>query len=135
MLIVGAVIALLAVPATGAGAADDEPQIGFVSGLNPLEPDSELYISEADGTGRAGLTAGLGTGWHWAWSPDGSRVAFISDDGGVNKLYVRALDGTGPFVVADGVEQGDGWAWSPDSTRIAYVSLQDGDTDIYVADI
>ena len=41
MLIVGAVIALLTLPAIGVNAADDEPQIGFVSGLNPL-PDARL---------------------------------------------------------------------------------------------
>ena len=133
MLTLGTVIAVLAIPAVGAVAADDEPQIGFVSGLNPLEPDSELYVSEADGTGRAGLTAGFGTRWHWAWSPDGSRVAFFSGADGDEDLFVRELGETLPLVVAGGADPDEGWAWSPDSTRIAFVSPQDG--DIYVTDV
>ena len=137
MLIVGAVIALLAVPAISAGAADDQPQIGFVSGISPVSPDPnpvDVYVANADGTGMTNFTAGYGAEWSWAWSPDGSRIAFVSDDGGVQKLYVRALDGTEPFVVAQGIER-DGWAWSPDSRQIAFVSSKDGDTDIYVTDI
>jgi Tol biopolymer transport system component len=138
MLIVGAVIALVSLPAIGAGAVEDQPEIGFFSGENPVlsNPDpGDVYVANADGTGKVNLTAGYGAGRHWAWSPDGSRIAFFSDDGGVEKLYVRALDQAEPFVVAEGADPGDGWAWSPDSTRIAYVSLQDGDTDIYVASV
>ncbi|MDH3308918.1 MAG: hypothetical protein OEO77_15570, partial [Acidimicrobiia bacterium] len=79
------------------------------------------------------LTAGFGTGQHWAWSPDGSRVAFFSGDNGNETLYIRGIHETLPFAVADGIDTGEGWAWSPDSTRIAFVSLQDGDTDVYIA--
>ena len=77
MLIVATVTALLAVPAISAGADDDQPQIGFVSGENPLAQDLELHLSDADGTGRVGLTADFGAGQHWAWSPDGSRVGVL----------------------------------------------------------
>ncbi len=135
MLIVATVTALLAVPAISAGADDDQPQIGFVSGENPLAQDLELYLSDADGTGRVGLTADFGAGQHWAWSPDGSRVAFFSGDYDNETLYVRDLDKAQPYVVAEGTDPDDGWAWSPDSTRIAYVSMQDGDADVHVANV
>ncbi|MDH3540730.1 MAG: hypothetical protein OEP52_12075, partial [Acidimicrobiia bacterium] len=52
MLVIGAVIALLAMPAIAAGAGEDQPEIGFVSGESPLAYDSELYVSDADGTAR-----------------------------------------------------------------------------------
>ena len=54
MLIVATVTALLAVPAISAGAADDQPQIGFVSGITRASPDPDpvdVYVANADGTG------------------------------------------------------------------------------------
>ena len=138
MLIVGAVIALLAIPVVVAGAADDQPEIGFASGITPVSPDPDpvdVYVANADGTGMTNLTAGYGAEWSWAWSPDGSRIAFVSHDDGVQKLYVRTVGGAEPLAVAEGIERDEGWAWSPNSIQIAYVSLKDGDTDIYLADV
>jgi Tol biopolymer transport system component len=120
-------------------AAEDQPQIGFASGETPvsLEPDPvDVFLANADGTGLVNLTAGYGSYWQWAWSPDGTRIAFYSRDGDTDKLYVRALDDAEPFVVAVGPDpQQGGPVWSPDGTRIAFVSSQDGNSEIYVADV
>jgi Tol biopolymer transport system component len=53
-----------------------------------------------------------------AWSPDGSRIAFLSLEGcsHCTRVYVIAPDGTGRIEVAD---QGRRPAWSPDGSRIA----------------
>ena len=136
--LIAAVLSLLAVPAAGAGASDDLPQVGFLSGDSPLSTDPypvDVYAANADGTGLTNLTAGYGAGWQWAWSPDGSRIAFVSDDGGVDTLYVRDIDAGEPRAVASGAEAGEGWAWSPDGTRIAYVAVRDGDSDVFVVDV
>jgi len=53
-----------------------------------------------------------------AWSPDGSRLAFMSLEGCVrcSKVYVVAPDGTARTMISD---QGRRPAWSPDGSRIA----------------
>jgi len=56
------------------------------------------------------------------WSPDGSRVAFISDATGEDEIWVAAQDGSGePKQVTRG---GDrmlfGLTWAPDGERIAF---------------
>lgn len=94
-----------------------------------------MYVANADGTGLTNLTAGYGADWPWAWSPDGSKVAFFSSRDGSRKLYVRDLDETEPFVVAAGLDPDHGLTWSPDGSRIAFTSMQDGNSEIYVADV
>ncbi len=126
---------VLLIPTIGAEATEDQPQVGFMSGENPISPAVDVYVANADGTGRVNLTAGYGAEWPWAWSPDGSQIAFFSSRDGSLKLYVRALEATEPFVVATGPDAGQGMVWSPDGSRIAFTSLQDGNSEIYVADI
>jgi Tol biopolymer transport system component len=137
-LIVGVVVLVLSLPTINVVAAEDQPHIGFVSGITPVSPDPDpvdVYVANADGSGLVNLTEGYGAEWQWAWSPDGSSIAFISSHTGTAKLYVRSLDATEPFSVAEGPDHEQGLAWSPDSTRIAFVSSQDGDNDVYIADV
>ena len=53
-----------------------------------------------------------------AWSPDGSRIAFLSLEGCVRctRVYLVAPDGTARVAIGD---QGRRPAWSPDGSRIA----------------
>ncbi len=82
------------------------------------------------------LTASSGAHDKWArWSPDGSRIAFISDRTGEEELYVVAQDGTGqPEQLTRG---GTGMryqpAWAPDGRRIAF-SDKDGKVFVYSFD-
>ena len=57
-----------------------------------------------------------------AWSPDGRRVAFVSDRDGEEEIYLVAQDGSGePRQLTDG-NQGrlSGLLWSPDGERLAF---------------
>jgi Tol biopolymer transport system component len=70
------------------------------------------------------------------WSPNGSRIAFISNrEGGDNwEIYVMDADGSSQqrLTHSEGV---DGIpTWSPDGARIAFESNRDGNKDIYVMD-
>jgi Tol biopolymer transport system component len=78
-----------------------------------------------------------------AWSPDGTRIAFISDrDGDAEKpqshLFVMNADGSDveQLTSSDRVDNAALPAWSPDGTRIAIVvsNYQDG-SDIFSIDI
>ena len=62
-----------------------------------------------------------------AWSPDGARIAFISDRSGEEELYVidQAGAGTPEQLTRGGTAQRFGLLWSPDGKRIAF-SDKDG---------
>jgi len=57
------------------------------------------------------------------YSPDGSRVAFVSDMSGREEIYVVASDGSGqPQKITDIDALKLSFSWSPDSKAIAFVS-------------
>ena len=55
------------------------------------------------------------------WSPDGSRIAFVTSRGDHSYVGVAAVDGSGFRYLAPGVTRDGSPAWSPDGTRIAFL--------------
>jgi tricorn protease len=57
-----------------------------------------------------------------AWSPDGSSIAWFSDEGGEYRLVIRAQDGLAParYIALGETSFFYGPVWSPDSKKIVY---------------
>jgi tricorn protease len=78
------------------------------------------------------LTHSSGAHDKWpSWSPDGSRVAYISDAGGEEELYIAPQDGLKPAeqITRGGSAMRYQPEWSPDGKRIAF---SDKDGKVYV---
>ena len=56
------------------------------------------------------------------WSPDGAKVAYLSDASGEEEIYLVAQDGSGApeKLTSDGKTRREGLLWSPDGKRIAF---------------
>jgi len=78
------------------------------------------------------LTHSSGAHDKWAsWSPDGTRIAFISDPSGEEELYIVAQDGLKPSeqITRGGSAMRYQPEWAPDGKRIAF---SDKDGKLYV---
>ena len=67
-----------------------------------------------------------------AWSPDGRKLAFVSQRDGNFEIYVMNADGSAPENLTRQPENDSHPSWSRDGRRIAFVSRRDGNSEIYV---
>src|SRR4030042_4081642 len=78
------------------------------------------------------LTYGSGNNIGAVWSPDGSKIAYVSDRFGNWTLHVIDVE-SGDDVQLTSPDSISGWPdWSPDGARIAYWSYRDNESQLYV---
>jgi tricorn protease-like protein len=71
-----------------------------------------------------------------AWSPDGSRLAYVTDNeaGTAREIHVIATDGSSPStVVKTGVGTPSSPTWSSDGKRLAYAVRRGNQSSVYIS--
>jgi Tol biopolymer transport system component len=94
---------------------------------NPFNyPEKEIFVMNADGTGLTQLTFNTWEERGPAWSPDGSRIAFIARVGkrGGNTFEICVMDagGTNFAQLTDNALFEGTMTWSPDGKKIIFQS-------------
>ncbi|MCY4342746.1 MAG: amidohydrolase family protein [Gammaproteobacteria bacterium] len=85
-----------------------------------LEILGDLYLLPIEGGAAKAITHGMGYDVQPRFSPDGKRIAFVSDRDGAIALWTLALDGGEPQKLASPGERGDFASpeWSPDGQHV-----------------
>ena len=82
-----------------------------------------LWVINADGTNNRPLRSESRNFSSPRWSPDGTRLAYVSAADGSPQLYVRWMDSGQTALLTNLVEAPGAIAWSPDGKSIAFTQL------------
>jgi len=104
----------------------DGSQIAYVRRTNDIMTDravSSIWLIDIASGAETPLVTGAGTHVSPRWSPDGTRLAYIStESGGGAELHVRWMDSGVSANITALPESPGGIAWSPDGSSIAYAA-------------
>jgi TolB protein len=101
----------------------------------------QLFTMNIDGSRQTQITH---DNWNHdlpSFSPDGKKIAYVSDRNGHSVIYVMNADGTGDERITDESAESIHPTWSPDGTKIIYCADDDlhppkkNDAIIFVADV
>jgi len=92
----------------------------------------ELQIADADGVGAQTALASREPIISPAWSPDGTRLAYVSFENKKPVVYVHSLVSGQRQVVANFKGSNSAPAWSVDGKQLAVVLSKDGGSQIYL---
>ncbi|MBI3789659.1 MAG: S9 family peptidase [Gemmatimonadetes bacterium] len=104
----------------------DGQWIVYVRRFSDIQTDrryGNLWLLKTDGSVHRPITSGRTHDDTPRWSPDGKRLAYISDKGGTPQLHVRYMDTGESFAITSVPTPPVNPAWSADGTQIAYVAL------------
>ncbi len=110
---------------------------------------ADVVVARTDGSDRRRLTDDPGEDTSPVWSPDGSRIAFVSDRdrngrclfhdcvGHAGELYVMDADGSDQRRLTRTAAKESNPSWSPDGRRIVFSRIADeeADRDLHIVDV
>jgi Periplasmic component of the Tol biopolymer transport system len=101
----------------------DGTRIAYFAGrLTGSTNTQDIYTINPDGTIETRLTSAAGVDKQPAFSPDGSKIAFVSFRGGDpdGEIYVMNADGTNQTRLTDDTREDRNPTFTPDGTKITF---------------
>lgn len=92
----------------------------------------QLMVADADGYNPRTVVTSSEPIMSPRWSPDGSRIAYVSFEAKKPIVYVQVLNTGQRIVVANLKGSNSAPAWSPDGRQLAVVLTRDGSSQIYL---
>ena len=140
LIVVGVIVGIIAITTAGGcllnqgpdALGDSAPSWSADSTKLAFSSDEtgnqDIYVMNADGTGRVKLTDREAKDTEPSWSPDGEWIAFLSRTQGKTDIHRVRSDGTGLSTLTKFPAQlYSRPIWSPDGTKIAFTSNRDAD--------
>ncbi len=109
-----------------------DSRIAYIAETGPKDNRvKRLAIMDSDGANHRFITNGQSTALSPRYSPDYSRIAYLSYVDGNPRIYVYEIDSGRQTLVTDSPNPTFAPRWSPDGRWILYSMAVSGNTDIY----
>ncbi|AMJ97393.1 prolyl oligopeptidase family serine peptidase [Alteromonas macleodii] len=102
--------------------------VAYVRRSNDIMADSSranVWLASVDGKSHRPLLSSKKSYYSIRWSPDGSRLAYLSNEEGKPQLYVRWMDTGQTALVTNVTSNPSNITWSPDGKHIAFTMSVD----------
>ncbi len=101
--------------------------------LTPDHYNTEIYTININGGNLKQLTFTNGINTSPSFSPDGNRIAFVSNRGGSPQIYIMNSDGSNQRrITYNNSYYNTSSAWSPNGKKIAFASFVNGALQICI---
>ncbi len=133
--IISLIVVSFNIPAWSSQVTDAAEKYSYIAITLATDQGNDLYLLTANGQTWVNLTRGTMSAGRSAWSPDGSRIAFVGgqdDHVYVYLVYVRN-DETQRLTEENSINFRP--TWSLDGTRIAFTAYRSGLWGIRVIDV
>lgn len=106
------------------------PDGAAADAADPIFGSYNLHTLDLDGLGIAPMLVGGGQNTEPAVSPEGDRVAFVSNRNGIDNLYVYYVDSARVIAVTNSLTNAKSPSWSPDGKALAFSTYQKAGYDV-----
>lgn len=110
-------------------------RVAYIFVEKNAERPYQLIVSDYDGENARVLLRSPEPLMSPAWSPDGTKLAYVSFENKRSEIYIQDIYTTEREKLTSFPRINGSPAWSPDGRKMAMVLSKDGAPDIYVMDI